>query len=85
MASPMRIFHLDAGRKHFSVENIKRLLRSMAEAGLTHLELYLSDNQGLRFGLEDMTVTTSFGTYDLMPCLGDGYREEDKGPDGTNG
>ena len=85
MASPMRIFHLDAGRKHFSVENIKRLLRSMAEAGLTHLELYLSDNQGLRFGLEDMTVTTSFGTYDLTPCLGDGYREEDKGPDGTNG
>ena len=74
MAAPMRIFHLDAGRKHFSVHSIKRLLRAMAEAELTHLELYLSDNQGLRFGLDDMTVTTPFGTYDLTPCLGDGYR-----------
>ena len=82
---PMRIFHLDAGRKFFSVESIKRLLRAMAAAELSHLELYLSDNQGLRFGLEDMTVTTSFGTYDLTPCLGDGYKEGDKGPDGTNG
>ena len=78
---PMRIFHLDAGRKFFSVASIKRILDTMAAAELTHLELYLSDNQGLRFGLGDMTVTTAFGTYDLTPCLGDGYEQEDKGPD----
>lgn len=80
----MRIFHLDAGRKFFSVESVCRILDAMASAGLTHLELYLSDNQGFRFGLDDMTVTTAFGSYDLTPCLGDGYRQEDKGPDGTD-
>ena len=81
---PMRIFHLDAGRKFFSVASVKRLLEAMAAAELSHLELYLSDNQGFRFGLNDMTVTTAFGSYDLTPCLGDGYVQEQKGRDGTN-
>jgi len=81
----MRIFHLDAGRKYFSRESILKILDSMARAGLTHLELYLTDNQGFRFALKDLRITTSFGTYDLTPCLGDGYREGEKGPDGTGG
>lgn len=78
----MRIFHLDAGRKYFGVEAIKRILDQMAENGFTHLELYFSDNQGFRFALDDMTVTTSFGSYDLTPCLGDGYCEGPKSPSG---
>ncbi len=84
MSKSMRIFHLDAGRKYFSREVILRILRELAMSGFTHLELYLTDNQGFRFGLSDMTMSTPFGTYDLTPCLGDGYREGDKGPDGTN-
>lgn len=80
----MRIFHLDGGRKYFCPASIHRILDTMARAGLTHLELYLTDNQGFRFGLEDRTVTTAFGSYDLTPCLGDGYAEGDKGPDGSD-
>ena len=79
----MRIFHLDAGRKYFGVPAIQSILDAMAEAELTHLELYFSDNQGFRFGLHDMTVITAFGTYDLTPCLGDGYSDGEKSPCGT--
>ncbi len=81
----MRIFHLDAGRKFFCREVILSLLPQLSECGFTHLELYLSDNQGFRFGLSDMVLETEFGRYDLAPCLGDGYAQEDKGPDGTDG
>ncbi len=53
-----RVFHLDAGRKYFSVQYIKQILDTMAEANFNQLELYFSDNQGFRFALDDMTVTT---------------------------
>ena len=51
-----KVVHLDAGRKYFSVENIKAIIDTMADAGYNQLELYLSDNQGFRFALDDMTV-----------------------------
>ncbi len=79
----MRIFFLDAGRKYFGVEAICKMLDAMAQAGLTHLQLYFSDNQGFRFALRDMTLTTAFGTYDLAAALGDGYAEGDKATDGS--
>ena len=80
-----RVFHLDAGRKYFSVEVIKQLLDTMAasEPAFNQLQLYFSDNQGFRFALNDMTVTTEFGSYDLTPALGDGYSDGSKYPDGT--
>lgn len=78
-----RVFHLDAGRKYFSVQYIKQILDTMAEANFNQLELYFSDNQGFRFALEDMTVTTEFGTYDLTPSLGDGYVGDNKYPDNS--
>ncbi len=81
----MRIFHLDAGRKYFSREVILGILEDLAGNRFTHLELYLTDNQGFRFALEDMVLSTGFAAYDLSPCLGDGYCQEDKGPDGSNG
>ena len=79
-----RVFHLDAGRKYFSVQYIKQILDTMAEANFNQLELYFSDNQGFRFALDDMTVTTEFGTYDLTNSLGDGYVGDNKYPDGSN-
>ena len=79
-----RVFHLDAGRKYFSVQYIKQILDTMAEANFNQLELYFSDNQGFRFALDDMTVTTEFGTYDLTDSLGDGYVGDNKYPDGSN-
>lgn len=76
-----KIVHLDAGRKYFSPDSIKAMIDNAAEAGFNQLELYLSDNQGFRFALEDMTLTTEYGTYDLTPALGDGYSDGSKYPD----
>lgn len=79
-----RIFHLDAGRKYFSLSSIESILASMAKTGFDTLEFYFLDNQGFRFGLDDLRIETPFGTYDLSCALGDGYCQEDKCPDGTN-
>ena len=79
-----RIVHVDAGRKYFSPENIKKIIDNAADAGFNQVELYLSDNQGFRFALDDMNVTTSTGnTYNLTPALGDGYSDGSKYPDGS--
>ena len=79
------IVHVDAGRKYFSPENLKTIIDNAAAAGFNQVQLYLSDNQGFRFALDDMTLTTAYGTYDLTPALGDGYSQSDgKAPDGTN-
>lgn len=77
---------MDAGRKYFSPTSIKAIIDNAAEAGFNQVELYLSDNQGFRFALDDMTVTTSTGnTYDLSAALGDGYTASDgKCPDGSD-
>ena len=79
-----KVVHLDAGRKYFSVDSIKAIIDTMAAAGYNQLELYLSDNQGFRFALDDMTITTSYGTYDLSASLGDGYSDGSKYPDGSD-
>ncbi|MBR6595758.1 MAG: DUF4127 family protein [Oscillospiraceae bacterium] len=77
-----KIMHLDAARKYFSVENIKDLIDVSADAGFNQIELYLSDNQGFRLGLDDMTVTTKYGTYDMSPALGAGYSQAPHYTDG---
>lgn len=79
----MRIFFLDAGRKYFGVKAICSILDAMAQAGLNYLQLYFSDNQGFRFALKDMTLSTVYGAYDLSTALGDGYGEGDKATDGS--
>ena len=78
------IVHVDAGRKYFTPGELKAIIDNAAEAGFNQVELYLSDNQGFRFALDDMTLTTAYGTYDLTPALGDGYSDSTgKAPDGT--
>lgn len=78
-----KIVHLDAGRKYFSPDNIKAIIDNAAAAGFNQVELYLSDNQGFRFALDDMLITTDYDTYDLTPALGDGYSDGSKYPDGS--
>lgn len=79
-----KVVHVDCGRKYFSAANIKQLIDNAAAAGFNQVELYLSDNQGFRFALNDMTVTTFNGTeYDLSDALGDGYSDGSKYPDGS--
>lgn len=50
-----KILHLDAGRKYFSVENIKLILNAMKKNGYNQLQLAFG-NDGLRFLLDDMTM-----------------------------
>jgi len=80
---PLSIFFLDAGRKFFGVPEIKSLIDSAAQAGMDMVQLYFSDNQGFRFALEDMRLSTEYGSYDLSRVPGDGYAQEDKAPDGS--
>lgn len=59
----LRIFHLDCGRKYFSVEEIEGIIDQLAENHYTHIQLAFG-NDGLRFLLEDMSVTVNGTTYD---------------------
>ena len=78
------IVHVDAGRKYFTPDELKTIIDNAADAGFNQVELYLSDNQGFRFALDDMSLTTAYGSYDLTPALGDGYSDSTgKAPDGT--
>lgn len=59
----MRIFHLDCGRKYFSVKEIKGIIDQLAENHYTHIQLAFG-NDGLRFLLKDMSVTVNGTKYD---------------------
>lgn len=54
-SSFMRIFHLDCGRKYFSVAEIKGIIDQLAANHYTHLQLAFG-NDALRFILGDMSV-----------------------------
>lgn len=58
----MRVFHLDCGRKYFSVAEIKPLIDTASAANYTHIELAVG-NDSLRFLLDDMSVTVDGKTY----------------------
>ena len=58
-----KIVHLDAGRKYFSVESIKNIIDTMKDAGYNYLELAVG-NDGMRFLLDDMTLTVGEQTYE---------------------
>lgn len=57
----LRIFHLDCGRKYFSVSEIEGIIDQLAENHYTHIQLAFS-NDGFRFLLNDMKVTLDDGT-----------------------
>lgn len=58
----MRIFHLDCGRKYFSVAEIESIIDQLAANNYTHIELAFG-NDGLRFLLDDMSLTVNGTTY----------------------
>lgn len=51
----LRVFHLDCGRKYFSVDEVKGIIDTLSANNYTHLELAIG-NDGLRLLLDDMTV-----------------------------
>ena len=59
----LRIFHLDCGRKYFTVSEIEGIIDQLAENHFTHLQLAFG-NDGLRFLLNDMSVTVNGTEYD---------------------
>ena len=59
----LRIFHLDCGRKYFTVSEIEGIIDQLAENHYTHIQLAFG-NDGLRFLLDDMSVTMNGTEYD---------------------
>ena len=59
----LRIFHLDCGRKYFTVSEIEGIIDQLAENHYTHIQLAFG-NDGLRFLLDDMSVTVNGTEYD---------------------
>ncbi len=59
----LRIVHLDCGRKYFSVDDLKKVIDYAADSNYTHVELAFG-NDGLRFLLDDMSLTVNGTTYD---------------------
>lgn len=61
-SSFMKIFHLDCGRKYFTKDWILALINEISAAGYTHLQLAIG-NDGMRFLLDDMSLTVNGTTY----------------------
>lgn len=59
----LRIFHLDCGRKYFTVSEIEGIIDQLAENHYTHIQLAFG-NDGLRFLLDDMSVTVNGTEHD---------------------
>ena len=57
-----RIMFIDNGRKYFSVVNIKQLIDNASAAGFNYLQLAVG-NDGMRFLLNDMSLTVNGNTY----------------------
>lgn len=62
-SSFMKIFHLDCGRKYFTKDWILALINEISAAGYTHLQLAIG-NDGMRFLLDDMSLTVNGTTYE---------------------
>lgn len=58
----IRIFHLDCGRRYFSIAEIKGIIDTLEAKKYTHIELAFG-NDGLRFLLDDMSVTANGKEY----------------------
>lgn len=57
------IMFLDCGRKYFSVDSIKKIIDNASAAGFNYIQLAVG-NDGLRFLLDDMSLTVNGTTYD---------------------
>lgn len=68
----MRIFHLDCGRKYFSVSDIEGIIDQLAANHYTHLQLAFGNN-GFRFLLNEMSVG-SYTSDQVKNALTNGNR-----------
>lgn len=56
------IMFLDCGRKYFSVDSIKTFINEASAAGFNYIQLAVG-NDGMRFLLDDMSLTVNGTTY----------------------
>ena len=59
----LSIVMLDCGRKYFSVDSIKQIIDNAAAAGFNNVMLAVG-NDGMRFLLDDMSLTVNGTTYE---------------------
>lgn len=57
------IMFLDCGRKYYSVDSIEQIIDNASAAGFNYIQLAVG-NDGLRFLLDDMSLTVNGTTYD---------------------
>ena len=57
------IMFLDCGRKYYSVDSIEQIIDNASAAGFNYIQLAVG-NDGLRFLLDDMSLTVGNQTYD---------------------
>ena len=80
-----KVISIDAGRKYFSAEQLKRIIDKASELGYSDIHLLLG-NDGLRFLLDDMTITANGKTYasdDVKKAIIEGTKAYYDDPNGT--
>ena len=80
-----KVISIDAGRKYFTLDQLKRIVDKASELGYSGIHLLLG-NDGLRFLLDDMTVTANGKTYasdDVKNAIIEGTKAYYDDPNGT--
>ncbi|MBF0698825.1 family 20 glycosylhydrolase [Streptococcus danieliae] len=80
-----KVVSIDAGRKYFSVAQLKDLMDTASELGYTDFHLLLG-NDGLRFLLDDMSLTVnghSYASQDVKDAIQAGNDHYYKDPNGS--
>ena len=80
-----KVISIDAGRKYFSLNQLKRIVDKASELGYSDAHLLLG-NDGLRFLLDDMTITANGKTYasdDVKKAIIAGTKAYYDDPNGT--
>ena len=79
-----KVISIDAGRKYFSLDQLKRIVDKASELGYSDLHL-LVGNDGMRFVLDDMTVEANGKTYasdDVKKAILEGTKDYYDDPNG---
>lgn len=80
-----KVISIDAGRKYFTLDQLKRIVDKASELGYSDLHLLLG-NDGLRFLLDDMTISANGKTYasdDVKNAIIEGTKSYYDDPNGT--
>ncbi|WP_049526824.1 LPXTG-anchored beta-N-acetylhexosaminidase StrH [Streptococcus pseudopneumoniae] len=80
-----KVISIDAGRKYFTLDQLKRIVDKASELGYSDLHLLLG-NDGLRFLLDDMSISANGKTYasdDVKKAITEGTKSYYDDPNGT--